>query len=77
MIFMVCDIRLSDFHFNLVFIHVLLYEWFRIFYVYFTKYALCMFLNYVFFMHFGHFDVAKGGEKNGYFRDQDIIFSKL
>ena len=50
------------------FIHVLLHEWFRIFYVYFTKYALCMFLNYVCFTHFGLFDVAKGGDKNGYFK---------
>jgi len=23
------------------------------------------------------FDVAKGGEKNGYFRNQDIIFSEF
>jgi len=33
-------------------------------------------LNYVCFTHFGLFDVAKGGEKMGIFRNQDIIFSK-
>ena len=38
----------------------------------------CMYvLNYVCFTHFGLFDVAKGGEKNRYFRKQVIIFSKL
>jgi len=31
-------------------------------------------LNYVCFTHFGLFDVAKGREKMGILRNQDIIF---
>ena len=61
MMFMVFDIWLSGFHFNLVL--------FKLCFVYV--------LNYSCFTYFGLFYVAKGGEKNGYFRNQDIIFSKL
>ena len=43
----------------------------------FTKYVLCMFLNYVCFTHFGLFDVAKGERKMGILRNQDVIFSRL
>jgi len=59
-------------------VYVLLHEWFSIFYVYFTKYALCVVLNYECFMHFGLFDVAKGGEKNGYVKkSRCYIFQDL
>jgi len=43
----------------------------------FYKVCFVYVLNYVFFTHFGLFYVAKGGEKMGILRNQDIIFSKL
>jgi len=65
------------FAFQFAFIHVLLYVWFRIFYKLCFVYVLKLLMYDFIFTHFGLFDVAKRGEKNGYFRNQDIIFSKF
>ena len=59
-------------------IQIILHEWFRIFYVYFTKYALYMFLKLCMFYALWPFLMfPKGERKMGILRNLDIIFSRL